>query len=164
MSRYEERKRARRIGRLLPAVFNPGIKKLSLKLIMTDYYDGPTAGLLKCELCGRVYKFLMVDWDDRQEVRIHALTPMPTESFTRLEELTAKHGPKWWPEGAEVEEVLAQSGDATVMAAFSRWAEVIFAARTVTEADLKDVQEWMFRTDFENIRDWFSFLDIERQE
>jgi hypothetical protein len=140
----------------------PGIKKLSLKIIVTDYYDGPTAGLFKCEPCGRVYKFSMVDWDDKQEVRIHALTPMATDSFTRLEELTAKHGPKWWPEGAEVEEVLAQGGNATVIGAFSRWAQVIFAARSLTEADSKDVQEWMSRTNFENGRDWFSFLDIER--
>jgi len=48
--------------------------------------------------------------------------------------------------------------------AFSRWADVIFAARMLTEADSKDVQEWMLRTNFENMRDWFSFLDIEQSE
>jgi hypothetical protein len=48
--------------------------------------------------------------------------------------------------------------------AVSRWADVIFAARMLTEADSKDVQEWMLRTNFENMRDWFSFLDIEQSE
>jgi hypothetical protein len=141
-----------------------GLNRPSLKVIMTAYYDGPTAGLFKCDLCGRVYRFFMVDWDGKQEVRIHALAPMPVDSFRRLEELQAEHGPKWWPEGLELEDVLAEAGNPNIVGAFSRNAETMFAARELTENDLKDIQEWFSPNHVENTRDWFSFLGIPRRE
>ena len=137
-------------------------KSSALKMIMLDYYDGPTSGLIKCEVCCRVYKFGMVDWDDDQEIRIHAFAPMPPDSFQAVEEIKSKHEPKWWPTGPEIDEILATAEEPTMVAAFSRWGDTVFAARNLMEDDLKDVQEWLSLTDPTTARDWFSFLGLPR--
>lgn len=139
-----------------------GRQRLSVQMIMTDYYDGPTAGVFKCDLCDQAYRFFMVDWDDQQEVRIHALSPLPKESFKRIELMTAQRGPNWWPDGLEVDEILATAVTPKMVAAFCRWFETVIAAREVTEDDLGELQEWFRRTDFEKMRDWFAFLDLHR--
>jgi hypothetical protein len=129
---------------------------------MLDYYDGPTAGLMKCEMCSRVYKFMMVDWDDDQEIRVHALAPISPDAFQRIEQIKAKHDPKWWPTGPEIDDIVATAETPTMVAAFSRWGDTVFAARNLTESDVKFVQEWLSRTDTTTARDWFSFLGLLR--
>ena len=140
----------------------PDCQRLSVQMIMTDYYDGPTAGVFKCDLCDRAYRFFMIDWDDHQEVRIHALSALPKESFKRIELMKAQRGPKWWPEGREVDEILATAVKPEMVAAFCRWFETVLAARDVTEDDSEELQEWLQRTNFENMRDWFAFLGLRR--
>ena len=140
-----------------------GRQRVSLRMIVTDYYDGPTAGVFKCDLCDRAFRFFMVDWDDRQEVRIHALFPLPEESFKRIEEMQAQYGPKWWPEGPRIDEILATAAKPEMVAAFCSRFETVFAARNLMEADMEEVQKWFERTDFENMRDWFAFLDLRRE-
>lgn len=139
-----------------------GSNRSALKMITVGYYDGPTSGLVECEVCSRVYKFAMVDWDDRQEVRIHALAPISPTAFTRIEQIKERHGPKLWLTVPEIDEILAEAKAPTMVAAFSRWGETVFAARNLTENDVKDVQEWLSLTDPTTARDWFSFLELPR--
>ena len=51
------------------------------KIITLTYYDGPTPGIAQCQSCSAEYSFMMADWDDYQEVRIHAFAPLPTGSY-----------------------------------------------------------------------------------
>lgn len=141
---------------------DPGTNRSALAIIMLEYYDGPTAGLMKCEVCNRVYKFVMVDWDDRQEIRIHALAPISSDSFERIKQMKSEHEPKWWPAGPEIDEILATAEDPSMVAAFSRWGDKVLAMRNLTESDLSHVQEWLSLADPASARDWFSFLGLQR--
>ena len=142
---------------------NPGTKKSALSIIMLDYYDGPTAGLMKCQICNRVYRFTMVDWDDHQEIRIHALAAISPDAYERIERVNAEHEPKWWPAGPEIDEILATADNPSMVAAFSRWCDTVFAIRDLTESDLSYVQEWLSLEDLASARDWFSFLGLPRE-
>ena len=141
---------------------NPGTKESALSIIILDYYDGPTAGLMKCELCNRVYKFTMVDWDDRQEVRIHALAPISPDAYERIEKMKSEHDPKWWPAGPEIDEIVATAEDPSMVAAFSRWGDTVLAMRDLAESDLSYVRDWFSVENPASGRDWFSFLGLAR--
>lgn len=56
----------------------------------------------------------MVDWDDIQE---SAYTRAYPDAHGVVYATSGNHRerPKWWSEGAEVKEVLARAGDATVI-------------------------------------------------
>ena len=142
---------------------NPGNPKSALSIIMLDYYDGPTAGLMKCELCNGVYKFTMVDWNDHQEMRIHALASISPDAYERIEKLKLEHEPKWWPAGPEIDEILATAEEPSIVAAFSRTGDQVFAMRKLTEGDLSYVLEWLSLEDPASARDWFSFLGLPRE-
>ncbi|MES4793290.1 MAG: hypothetical protein C4321_10210, partial [Chloroflexota bacterium] len=62
-------------------------------MIVLGYYDGPTAGVMKCQECGAEYRFDLFDWDEREEepdVRVVAFRPLPPGSFAELVEALPK--------------------------------------------------------------------------
>lgn len=46
-----------------------------VRLIATEYYDGPVDGLVQCESCGLIYEFHKLDWDNGQDLRVFSLAP-----------------------------------------------------------------------------------------
>jgi hypothetical protein len=46
------------------------------RTVATEYYDGPIQGFVECSVCGKVYSFLKLDWDDSQDVRIFSFAPL----------------------------------------------------------------------------------------
>ena len=69
----------------------PGAKSPFSKLVVLGYYDGPTAGLLQCEVCSTAYRFEMLDidpdWDEGLDVRIFSLSQLSPGSFEELIEI-----------------------------------------------------------------------------
>jgi hypothetical protein len=79
----------------------------------------------------------MVDWDDYQDVRIHAVAPLPNHSFERAVEVLSRYEspkwPMWFPLCAyasedariyvdsQINELLANSGVPVVLLAASQW-------------------------------------------
>jgi hypothetical protein len=133
------------------------------KMITLAYYDGPTAGIAQCQCCPAEYRFMMVDWDDDQDVRIHAFAPLPAGSFMRVENILAKYEPTEWPTDKEIDEILGTAEAATMVVALSQWGEKILAARSLAEGDLKDIQDWFSLENPQAARDWFSFLGLVRK-
>lgn len=67
------------------------------EIIALGYYDGPTTGLAKCSLCSSEYKFDLLTWDDRQDVRIYAFSPLPASTFQQVIDAMALLGAPAWP-------------------------------------------------------------------
>jgi hypothetical protein len=145
-------------------------------VIVLDFYDGPTSGVMQCKTCANVYRFMMVDWDDDHNVRIHALAPLPPGSFQQVVDLLSQYESPRWPRWTAVlrnlsEEILAaiyeqlnklvgSAGPATLLVALSRGGEQVLAVRALAASDPNDVQDWFSLAEAEPARDWFSFMGL----
>jgi hypothetical protein len=122
----------------------------------------------------------MIDWDNRQEVRVVSLSPLPGEAFQELVDALSKYElPKWpiwvpkWQFSSEeakriadsqVARTLEEASNPNLIVAWSRYGEVIIAAKPVSEPDLGDIQEWLSPQESKGNRDWFIFLGLRRDE
>jgi hypothetical protein len=121
---------------------------------------------------------MMIDWDDNQEVRIHAFSPLSSKSFQQVVDLLSKHEPAKWPMWfplqqyssnqlydvvqKELDEILGTAEAATMVVALSQWGERILAARTLAESDLKNIRDLSSLEDPNATHDWFAFIGLER--
>src|SRR5262245_12080750 len=54
------------------------------RIVALGFYDGPTAGVLRCGECTMEYRFETIDWDSGQNTRIVSLAPLRTGSLDRV--------------------------------------------------------------------------------
>ena len=58
------------------------------KIIALGFYDGPTAGALRCQVCSRAFRFNLLSWgeqgDDELDVGEFSLAPLPDGAFEDL--------------------------------------------------------------------------------
>ena len=66
------------------------------RMLVLGYYDGPTEGIAECRE-GHVAVLRMVDWDDRQDVRVFSVCELPSAPFNELERLVAETENPTWP-------------------------------------------------------------------
>jgi hypothetical protein len=121
------------------------------KILVLDYYDGPTEGLLQCET-GRVFRFEIVAWDsETQDVRVFSLAPMPPSAFDRLAELIAQvempRWPVWIPswcedQNEETDAILKEAGPVEWVIAAEDLIGTILAAKRVRPSEVDAVVEW----------------------
>ena len=126
------------------------------RTIGTGFYDGPIEGFTECSACKQAYSFRTLDWDDLQDVRITAFAPLQIsmdEIAIRLK-LSKPAGnrvpivpPLSGPLEMFVKGLLASHPN-HVAAVSNGWPGQSSVWRNIRELD------------FENIRDWFSFLGI----
>lgn len=128
-----------------------------LRVIAVGYYDGPTEGFTECSQCGQAYTFRLLDWDNLQDLRVFAYSPLAINLSAigdRLLVLPDGHAslsivpPLEEDEEKFVKTLLNQN--ATRVAAFEGWPGRSSIWRDVTGVDLT------------NPRDWFSFLGIKQ--
>lgn len=71
------------------------------RILVVEWYDGPTSGVAVCADCGAEYTFRMAAWDDAHEQRVYALSRLPNGSLTQLVDACKGAGmprwPVWWP-------------------------------------------------------------------
>ena len=148
-------------------------------IVALRYYDGPTSGIVQCQTCSAEFNFMMLDWDDYQDIRIHALAPLPSGAFKQVVDILSEHEvprwPMWFPLWQypsrrvqdrleeQINEILARAGTATMAAAFSQWGDRILAVQSLAEVDLKDVQDWFSLEEPTAARDWFAFLGLDKR-
>jgi hypothetical protein len=147
--------------------------------VVLNFYDGPTSGVMRCRSCSAAYRFTMIDWDDNQDVRIHAFAPLPSNSFQQVVDLLSKYEAPKWPMWftlrqytsnrlydlveKQLDEILETAGAATMVLALSQWGERILAARRLAESDLKNIQDLSSLEDPKAAYDWFSFIGMVRR-
>jgi hypothetical protein len=122
------------------------------RILALGYYDGPTEGLVQEATHGAVYAFRMLAWDhETQDLRIYALSPLPSETLTDLiaayASYQAPHWPCWVP--AWQQELEPPTSAALQRASPPSWIVVtedllgeILAARAVSGRNLDHVTDW----------------------
>ena len=59
------------------------------RLLATNYYDGPVAGILECNSCKTLFHFEKLDWDDGQDMRIFAVAHIPSRGFQEVDDFSS---------------------------------------------------------------------------
>jgi hypothetical protein len=88
-------------------------------IVVLDYFDGETEGLLQCGICGRRYYFSLIDWDEHQDMRIFSIHAVDRAIFEAVAaELSATYGRRnaryWVPNNPSISEALRANAKARV--------------------------------------------------
>jgi hypothetical protein len=70
------------------------------RVLVLDWYDGPTGGVLQVGDAGAIYRFLMLDERQRgddADVRVYGLYPMSDGALNRLIDLLSPYMAARWP-------------------------------------------------------------------
>lgn len=128
------------------------------RVIATGYYDGPIEGFTECSQCGQTYFIRKLDWDDTQHVRIVGFAPIEMGLHVIAARLSIDMGKRApisiVPPLAESEERFVKelfAHQLTRVVAVENWPGHSRLWRNVSDIDP------------ENVRDWFSFLEIQRE-
>jgi hypothetical protein len=129
------------------------------RVLVTDYYDGPTEGLAECSECKKAFAFRKLDWDHMQNVRITGFAPLQI----RLNEIAARLSMQ-----IDIKEVVLVPplGSTTL----NQFADELLDQSPRYIAAIEGAwpgQSRIWRTisgfDVGNLIDWFSFLGIPRE-
>jgi hypothetical protein len=134
-------------GMITDAPSSARVDQLLRHMLVTDYYDGPTSGFLRCEACSSVYFFTTVAWNGNGFVRVIALASVPEDSWRQFISFFGEtpSGPQWIPsmlarpseealdrvEGF-LESITSQAGATTLILAWEKFSDKVLAARKVT--------------------------------
>jgi hypothetical protein len=148
-------------------------------MVVLEYYDGPTGGVMQCQICFAEYRFTMLDWDDHQGERVYSLAPLPPRSFEQVVAILSAHEPPKWPlwfplrqyssqqiydlVERQLAEIVGKAGLAIKVFAMPQWGERILAVKALSSGDIQDVQSWFALEAPTAGRDWFSFLGLVRE-
>ena len=133
------------------------------RIIALDWYDGPRSGLLQCEVCGREFRFELLDErldeGDGPDLRVYSLAPLPAGSIAKVvAALAGTHPPAWpvwapiWtfpdPEAkaaaeASVDRVIEQAARPELVVVTRDLAAEIREARAITDDDVATVDDWV---------------------
>jgi hypothetical protein len=150
-------------------------------MLVLDFYDGPTSGILECAGSGACYRFEMLDWDEEQRVRIFRLARLPAGALEECVTVFAPEKPSWpvwfpWARGEasdmdrakadrKVEEVLSRVEPPSLLVAWTGYGDYVLAARRLPPSAFADAPGWFFSTEEEEAprKDWFALLGMSRQ-
>lgn len=157
---------------------NTKVFSKSRLMIALDFYDGPVSGVMRDLGTNRAWKFTMIDWDDRQEVRVFATAPLPEEAFKRiadtLSEYESPKSPFWFPlfnypndeikhaVERKIDEAIASATGVTHVIATSRWGDTILAERSIERDDLAKIQPCDSTSGFDSAGGWLELFGLER--
>jgi hypothetical protein len=67
------------------------------RIVVFDYYDGPTSGFAKCARGSTAYRFELAAWDSYQDNRIFSLAEMDSTKFDSIVEILSRFEKPRWP-------------------------------------------------------------------
>ncbi len=157
-------------------------------MVVLEYWDGPTSGVVQCGGCAAEYDFLLIDWDYSQYIRVFSLASLPQGSLDAIVQACPRdQSPQWseWPvfiprwqfpseslrnaADQRVQEILDQAEAPEWVVAWADPREGCRAAKKLDSADSsylrgwvlsKRRNRWSYLTD--QSRDWFSFMGLVR--
>ena len=146
------------------------------RMMLADWYDGPSDGLLICDQCGAAYHFLFVDWNASNALRVFALQQMPDDTVKRAQQLfnETPTWPTWFPSRlkhpSEADQSLLQSWDRMVAEAGPYSVAILWDNRSHTCLRARHLSDEMAQNvvylpeseNFKAFADWFSFLQTNR--
>ena len=155
-----------------------GVFSKSRRMIAFDFYDGPVSGVMHDLGSNRAWKFMMIDWDDRQELRVFAMAPLPEDAFNKIVDVLSQYEPPkspfWVPlfnysdneikqaVEREIDEAIARASGISHVIAMSRWGDTILAERSIEIHELPWIQAWDSTTGFISSPGWLELFGFER--
>src|SRR6266404_64464 len=150
----------------------------SRRMIAFDFYDGPVSGVMNDLDTNRAWRFTMIDWDDRQEVRVFAMAPLPKDAFQKIVDALSQYEPPkspfWFPlfnysdleikhaVERKIDEAIASAAGVTHIIVTSRWGDTILAERSVEKDNLPSIQACDSTTGFDSTGGWLELFGFER--
>jgi hypothetical protein len=118
-------------------------------MVILNWYDGPTSGILICSECGAEFDFLLCDWNRDQTLRVFALSRIGEGTVQQIVEL-CREEPRWptWapsilfhPDGSQRErsvrefiDSISQSKDiASLVVSWSVRTDTALRSRRITQ-------------------------------
>ncbi len=146
------------------------------RMLVLNWYDGPTSGVIACDVCNTEYSFVLVDWDSFHEVRIFGLTPLAPGSIDRLVEFFGEppEWPVWFPKKLiaptehfrsqlfALERVIETSSQPDLIIAWSRSRNIVLAAKPAEPRTHPTVKYLLDAENGGGHYDWFRFLELPR--
>lgn len=70
-----------------------------LKMVVLNWYDGPSSGVVVCDKCLAEYSFFTLDWNDDRTIRAYALRLASSGTIGHISELVGEvpSWPIWFP-------------------------------------------------------------------
>lgn len=151
------------------------LSDIPVKMIVTEWYDGPVGGVVRV-VPDRSFWFFLLDWDSSHRIRLFGLQEIP-EFENRIEQLTTDP-PKWpvwipavfvqptqeaenWIAIRRVSRTRPDTIDAVLV--WDTQDEKGIAIQNLAPADAIHTVSWFDAMDSaEGPRDWFSILGIPR--
>ena len=144
------------------------------KIIAFGYYDGPTSGVAQCSECSSAYRFDIVGWDERQDVRVYMLAPLSKGVFMEIVNILSESDlPKWpvwvprWDfasrknealTNAKIEGLLSSAGTGKYVLSTEDISRRILAVKPFRETDRKRTKLHGDMPDPSNSFYWLSYL------
>jgi hypothetical protein len=132
----------------IPPLASPEVADTLLEnMLITEYYDGASAGFVQCPVCASVYHFITLDWSQNRFVRVVALSLVPADSMARLQSFFAEAPPRsrWIPKllqraseqdldrvEAFLSEILARAESPSIVLAWNVATGQVHSARNVS--------------------------------
>jgi len=150
----------------------------NIRMIVYDWYDGPTGGVLTGPRCGKAFKFYLLDWDPAHRIRLFALQEVSHTVVDSLFRLTSENPrwPVWYPKilVQPTEEALEWAGsvngyrirpdhvDSILVWDSSR--DLALGARELDEKDQAGTVPWFDAVESPHgAPDWFKLLSLPRE-
>jgi hypothetical protein len=146
------------------------------RMVIFDWYDGPTSGILVCQACTAEYAFSMIDWDPQHEIRVFSLAGLPSGSLQEVIDFfgEAPEWPVWFPAQLKtpteefrsrlgiLDQILEKAGMPKFIVAWSRSRNRPIASRPLQPEVLQEIADWFTLDDPGRVWDWFSYLGLPR--
>lgn len=147
------------------------------RMVIFDWYDGPTSGILVCEACTAEYAFSMIDWDSQHEIRVFSLAPLPSGSLQEVIDFfgQAPEWPVWFPAHLKtpteefrsrlgtLDRILEKAGMPKFIVAWNRSRQRCIVSRPVQPEVAQEIADWFTLDDPSSVYDWFSYLGLPKE-
>ncbi len=147
-------------------------------VIVQDFYDGPTEGVVGCYGYGVTYKFEMLDWDDKQDIRIFRTSPLSYKYFAEIVKVYSQYDqprwPVWMPNLSKLPKSLREDvyrkvdlflDEAEPISCIVAWQNSdlqLIKCKSTTDATFRNVKDWLPWENSTSNTDWFSLMNLTR--
>lgn len=121
-----------------------------------DYYDGPVAGIMRCQHCSAVYSFEMLAWDKTFNTRILSLAPLPVDSVCEA----VRQGLASTTE-IGMRRILAQAAPVTMVVAWNQRTNQILAVKEPDDESRQEMSPLLDANAPDSNIDWFEYLNLD---
>lgn len=132
------------------------------EMFTLDYYDGPTSGAMLCQSDNRAYRFRMLDWDAKQDVRIFSLASLSGNSFQNFVNALSRFDINDVSEESylTLKQSLDTNEDDELIIARRNSDDAVLAVKKLSDQDKPDIKDWF--SEPTPSRDWFTYLGLSK--